>query len=139
MESRAGWQPTGPVDYVRPTVYDSWGLPGLTAFTPSTTGIDAMTSRAVIKWTVRACAVGAALLLFGCSSGKPYALVAQIGSGAHLVVGTIEVSDGQCHARFASLDWADFYNPDCKIMKDQSGFKSFDIDGKQIDFGAVDN
>ncbi len=98
-----------------------------------------MTSRAVIKWTVRACAVGAALLLFGCSSGKPYALVAQIGSGAHLVVGTIEVSDGQCHARFASLDWADFYNPDCKIMKDQSGFKSFDIDGKQIDFGAVDN
>ena len=97
-----------------------------------------MTSRAT-HWILRAGAVGAVLLMFGCSSSKPYALVAQLPAGDHLVVGAITVNDGQCTASFASLDWADFYKPSCKVVKDQSGFKSFNINGTQLDFGAGDN
>ena len=98
-----------------------------------------MTSRAMTYWIVRAGALGALLTLFGCSSGKPYALVAQLPANDHLVIGAITVSNGQCTAEFASLDWADFYKPGCEVLKDQSGFKSFKIGGTQIDFGAVDN
>jgi hypothetical protein len=98
-----------------------------------------MISRVMTHWTVRAGALGALLLLFGCSSGKPYSLLAQLPANDHLVVGSIEVNDGQCAVHFASLDWADFYKPACKVLKDQSGFKSFNIGGTQIDMGAVDN
>jgi hypothetical protein len=97
-----------------------------------------MTSRAMTHWIVRAGALGALLMLFGCSSGKPYSLVAQLPANDHLVVGSIEVNDGQCAVHFASLDWADFYKPPCEVLKDQSGFKSFKIGGIQIDLGAVD-
>jgi len=106
---------------------------------PSTTGTDAMTSRAMTHWILRAGALGALLLLFGCSSSKPYALVAQLPANDHLVVGAITVNNGQCTAEFASLDWADFYKPGCEVLKDQSGFKSFKINGGQLDFGAVEN
>jgi len=98
-----------------------------------------MTSRAIVQWIVRAGAIGALLLLFGCSSGKPYSLVASLPTTDHVVIGTINVHDGQCDVHFASLDWADFYAPECKVVKDQSAFKSFNIGGTQIDFGAVDN
>ncbi|HEY1991835.1 MAG TPA: hypothetical protein VGH71_05185 [Gammaproteobacteria bacterium] len=98
-----------------------------------------MLSRVMTHWTVRAGALGALLLLFGCSSSKPYALVAQLPAGDHLVIGAITVNDGQCTAAFASLDWADFYKPSCKVVKDQSGFKSFNINGTQLDFGAGEN
>lgn len=98
-----------------------------------------MISRAMTHWIVRAGALGALSLLFGCSSGKPYALVAQLPANDHLVVGTIAVNNGQCTAAFASLDWEDFYKPDCKVLKDQSAFKSFSIAGTQIDLGAVEN
>jgi len=98
-----------------------------------------MTSRAMTHWIVRAGALGALLTLFGCSSGKPYSLIAQLPASDHVVVGSIEVNNGQCAVHFASLDWADFYKPPCKVLKDQSGFKSFSIGGTQIDFGAVDN
>ena len=98
-----------------------------------------MTSRAIVRWIVRAGAVGALLLLFGCSSSKPYSLVASLPSTDHVVIGTINVHDGHCDVRFASYDWADFYAPSCEVLKDQSAFKSFKIGGNQIDFGAVDN
>jgi len=98
-----------------------------------------MFSRVMTHWTVRVGALGALLLLFGCSSGKPYSLVAQLPANDHLVVGSIEVNEGQCAVHFASLDWADFYKPACKVLKDQSGFKSFNIGGTQIDMGAVEN
>jgi hypothetical protein len=98
-----------------------------------------MTSRSMTHWIVRVGALGALLTLFGCSSGKPYSLIAQLPANDHLVVGSIEVNDGQCAVHFASLDWADFYKPSCKVLKDQSGFKSFEINGVQMDFGAVDN
>ena len=98
-----------------------------------------MTSRAIVHWVVRAGAVGALLLLFGCSSSKPYSLVASLPATDHVVIGTINVHDGHCEVRFASLDWADFYAPSCEVLKDQSAFKSFKIGGTQIDFGAVDN
>lgn len=97
-----------------------------------------MISRASIRWIVCVGAVGAALALTACSSSKPYALSANLTSGGHLVVATIDVNGGNCQVRMASLDWNDFYKPDCSVLKDQSGFKSFKIGGTQVDFGAVD-
>jgi len=97
-----------------------------------------MISRASIRWIVCVGAVGAALALSACSSSKPYALSANLTSGGHLVVATIDVNGGNCTVRMASLDWNDFYKPDCSVLKDQSGFKSFKIGGTQVDFGAVD-
>lgn len=97
-----------------------------------------MISRDFIRWIVCAGAVGAALSLSACSSGKPYALVADLQSTDHVVVATINVSNGNCSVRIASLDWNNFYTPSCKVLKDQSGFKSFSINGTQMDFGAVD-
>ncbi|HEU5399178.1 MAG TPA: hypothetical protein VFV77_07835 [Gammaproteobacteria bacterium] len=97
-----------------------------------------MISRASIRWAVFAGAVGAALALTACSSSKPYALSANLTSGGHLVVATIDVNGGNCSVRMASLDWNNFYKPACAVLKDQSGFKSFKIGGTQVDFGAVD-
>jgi len=97
-----------------------------------------MISRDFVRWVVCAGAVGAALTLSACSSSKPYALVADLPSGGHLVIATINVANGNCTVRMASLDWNDFYTPACKVLKDQSGFKSFSIGGTQVDFGAVD-
>ena len=136
MVSRTG----RPVDYVRATVYDSAGAGTgpVCHLNPSHTGMIAMMSRALIRWIVCAGAVGAALSLSACSSGKPYALVADLSSTDHLVIATINVSNGNCTVRMASLDWNDFYTPTCKVLKDQSGFKSYAINGTQVDFGAVD-
>jgi hypothetical protein len=97
-----------------------------------------MTSRAMTQWIASAGAA-LALLLSGCSSSKPYALVAELQANDHLVVGAITVSNGQCTAEFASLDWSDFYKPSCQVVKDQSGFKSFNIGGAEVQFGAVEN
>lgn len=97
-----------------------------------------MISRALVRWILCAGAVGAALSLSACSSGKPYALVADLPSTDHVVIATINVENGNCTVRMASLDWNDFYTPACKVLKDQSGFKSFSVNGTQIDFGAVD-
>ncbi len=98
-----------------------------------------MTSRAMTQWIASAGAASALLLLFGCSSGKPYSLVAELPANDRLVVGSIEVNGGQCAVHFASLEWADFYKPSCTVVKDQSGFKSFNIGGTEIQFGAVEN
>src|SRR4051812_20864869 len=98
-----------------------------------------MTSRAMTKWIASAGAAAALLLLFGCSSAKPYALVAELPANDRLVVGVITVNNGQCTAEFASLDWADFYKPACTVVKDQAGFKSFNIAGTEVQFGAVEN
>jgi hypothetical protein len=100
--------------------------------------MNAMISRALVRWIVSAGAVCAALAMSACSSGKPYALVADLQSGDHLVAATINVVNGNCTVQMASMDWNNFYNPTCKILKDQSGFKSFSISGNQVDFGAVD-
>ena len=97
-----------------------------------------MISRALIRWIVCAGAVGAAVALSGCSSSKPYALVASLPSTDHVVIATINVTGGNCNVQIASLDWNSFYTPSCKVLKDQSGFKSFSINGTQVDFGAVD-
>jgi len=98
-----------------------------------------MTSRVLTHWIVRAGALGAVLFLFGCSSGKPYSLVASLPAGDHVVIGSIEVNEGKCSVHFASFDWMEFYTPPCKILKDQSAFKSFKIGDSQVDLGAVDN
>ncbi|HEV2332765.1 MAG TPA: hypothetical protein VGV16_06345, partial [Gammaproteobacteria bacterium] len=97
-----------------------------------------MISRASIRWIAYAGAIGAAFALTACSSSKPYALSANLTSGGHLVVATIDVANGNCSVRMASLDWNDFYKPACSVLKDQSGFKSFKIGDTQVDFGAVD-
>lgn len=91
------------------------------------------------RWVLRSAAVTAALLLFGCSSGKPYALVASLAVNDPIQAASIEVDAGRCTLHVASLYYKDLYVPSCKINKDESNFKSFIIDGQQVNFGAVDN
>jgi len=87
-------------------------------------------------------AVSAALMsLVGCSSSKPYTLVADLpsSSSGQIVAATIDVSGGACSVRIMLVKSPRAWMPSCEVSKDQSGFKSFVINGTKVDFGAVAN
>lgn len=77
----------------------------------------------------------------GCSSSKPYTLVAQLLplSQGKIVAATIDVNGAACTVRIMIAGSATAWAPVCILNKDQSGFKSFTIDGTKVDFGAVAN
>ena len=97
-----------------------------------------MTSRAILRRIAYLGAAGAVSLLFGCSSSKPYALIAQVPSNVWMQAASIEVNDGRCTVHIVSLAYKDFYTPPCTVLKDQSTYKSFKIGDNQVNFGAVD-
>jgi hypothetical protein len=76
--------------------------------------------------------------LFGCSSGKPYALIAQVPSNAWIQAASIEVNEGKCTVHVVSLAYKDFYTPSCSVVKDQATYKSFKIGDNVVNLGAVD-
>jgi hypothetical protein len=82
-----------------------------------------------------------ALLLAGCTSSKPYTLVAQLLplSQGRIVAATIDVNGSGCVVRVMIAGSAQAWSPVCIVRKDQSGFKSFMIGATQVDFGAVAN
>ncbi|HET7922206.1 MAG TPA: hypothetical protein VFM15_05570 [Gammaproteobacteria bacterium] len=79
------------------------------------------------------------LLAAGCSSSKPYTLVAQTLplTQSRVVAATIDVKGRACTVRVMISDTTKVWTPVCTVLKDQSGFKSFNIGGTQVDFGAV--
>ncbi|MGH8378011.1 MAG: hypothetical protein ACRER7_03565 [Gammaproteobacteria bacterium] len=82
------------------------------------------------------------LFLFGCSSSKPYTLVAPlppVSQQSRMVAATIDVNNYQCNVRIVTLDSVKPWTPLCLVMKDQSTYKRFTIGGKEVDIGAVDN
>lgn len=83
----------------------------------------------------------ALISLVGCSSSKPYTLVADLpsSSSGQIVAATIDVSGGACSVRVMLVASPNTWTPSCQVSKDQSGFKSFVIDGTKVDFGAVAN
>jgi len=97
-----------------------------------------MISRAPLRSIAHLGALGAVLLLFGCSSGKPYALIAQVPSNAWIQAASIEVNEGKCTVHVVSLAYKDFYTPSCSVVKDQATYKSFKIGDNLVNFGAVD-
>ncbi|MGH8370453.1 MAG: hypothetical protein ACRESC_05675, partial [Gammaproteobacteria bacterium] len=85
-----------------------------------------------------------AVLLFsaGCTSSKPYTLVAQLASPSSqgaILAATIDVNGAACTVRVMITGSDKAWTPVCLVLKDQSGFKSFTIGGTQVDFGAVAN
>lgn len=85
-----------------------------------------------------------AVLLFsaGCISSKPYTLVAQLAppsSQSGILAATIDVNGAACTVRVMIAGSDKAWTPVCLVLKNQSGFKSFTIDGTQVDFGAVAN
>ncbi|HEX6549738.1 MAG TPA: hypothetical protein VF117_03635 [Gammaproteobacteria bacterium] len=85
--------------------------------------------------------IAALLLSIGCSSSKPYTLVAQLlpVSQSKIVAATIDVNGSACSVRVMLAGSTQPWTPVCLVNKDQSGFKSFTIGGTQVDFGAVAN
>lgn len=95
-----------------------------------------------VRWLLYLCALGALGVVTGCSSSaKPYTLVAQLPplSQTHMVAATIDVEGSRCGVRVMTLDSSNPWTPACAVISDQSGFKDFTIDGKEVKFGAVDN
>lgn len=98
-----------------------------------------MSNRRLVRLTA---AIGfsiALLLSAGCSSNKPYTLVAQLAPSTQsgLVAATIDVNGSACNVRVMLASNSQAWTPVCIVNKDQSGFKSFTIGGTQVDFGAV--
>lgn len=94
------------------------------------------------RWALRVGTVGALLFLLGCSSSKPYTLVAQlppVSQQSRMVAATIDVHSSQCSVRIVTLDSIKPWTPLCLVMKDQSTYKRFSIGGQEVDFGAVDS
>ncbi|MHB8404247.1 MAG: hypothetical protein ACYDCJ_02385 [Gammaproteobacteria bacterium] len=95
---------------------------------------------AVDRWIAGVCAVGATLALFGCSSSKPYTLVAQLQSlsqQGRIVAATIDVVGDSCSVRIMLLDSLKAWTPLCFVKQDQTTYKSLLIGGQEVDFGAV--
>lgn len=96
----------------------------------------------VCRWIAGVSAVGTMLVLIGCSSSKPYTLVAQLQplfQQARIVAATIDVTGDSCSARIMLLNSLKAWKPLCFVKKDQTTYKSFLIGGQEVDFGAVGN
>lgn len=100
-----------------------------------------MIKRRVSQLMISAGLSVALIVSAGCSSTKPYTLVAQLlpMSQGKIVAATIDVNGAACAVRIMLAGSTTAWSPVCVINKDQSGFKSFMIDGTQVDFGAVAN
>jgi len=99
-----------------------------------------MLNWAVYRWSTRICAAGAILMLFGCSSSKPYTLVAQLpllSQQTGIVAATIDVNGLACNVRIVILNSPKAWTPVCFVKKDQTTYKSLLIASQEVDFGAV--
>jgi hypothetical protein len=86
------------------------------------------------------CAFGALLMLIGCSSSKPYTLVAQLPSisdQTRVLAATIDVNGVSCNVRFILVDSPKAWTPICFVKQDHPNFKSFLIANQQVDLGSV--
>lgn len=54
-----------------------------------------------------------------------------------IVAANIDVNGLVCNVRVVTLDSSKPWTPVCMVMQNQPTFKSFNIAGKQVDFGAV--
>jgi hypothetical protein len=88
----------------------------------------------------RACSVAAVLFLFGCSSSKPYTLVAQLppfSQQSQIIAATIDVANGSCFVRIMTGESGEVWKPVCFVKKNQPTYKSLLIASQEVDFGAV--
>ena len=106
----------------------------------ATTGGRNMSNSAIYRQFTIICALGAILLLIGCSSPKPYTLVARLPSGpqqARVLAATIDVNGLACNVRIMMLDSPKAWTPICFVKQDHLNFKSFLIANQQVDLGTV--
>lgn len=99
-----------------------------------------MSNTAINRQLTIICAIGAMLLLIGCSSSKPYTLVAKLPSisgQARVLVATIDVNSLSCNVRFVLVDSPKVWAPICFVKQDHPNFKSFLIANQQVDLGTV--
>ncbi len=90
------------------------------------------------RWITRCSVVGILLVLFGCSSSKPYTLVAQFSSTSKqlIMMAAIDVEGSAC--KVTAMTWSANppWSPSCVVNTDQPTHKSFTIDGQQVDMDA---
>lgn len=81
--------------------------------------------------------------LWGCTpaaSPQSYTLVAElvpIANGGNIVAAVIDVNGGGCNVRVVTLASDKAWLPACRVVKDQSAYKSFKIAGQDVDLGEV--
>lgn len=99
-----------------------------------------MLNYATYRRIIRTCAVGAMLLLFGCSTSKPYTLVAQLPTDSQpsrVLAATIDIDGLACTVRVMLVDSPKAWMPICFVKQDHPNFKSFLIANQQVDIGTV--
>jgi hypothetical protein len=112
---------------------DSLNLPNLEA-------INMLNS--ISCWIARCFAVGALLLLFGCSSSsnKGYTLLAQLPPPSKqqlIMTAAIDVEGSTCHVTVLTWSPNNPWTPSCSVNQDQPTHKNFTIGGQQVDFVGV--
>ncbi len=89
----------------------------------------------IFHWIARGCIAGILMILFGCSSSKPYTLVAQFPSTSKqlIMMAAIDVEGSAC--KVTAMTWSinQPWTPSCVVNADQPTHKSFTIDGQQVD------
>ncbi len=90
------------------------------------------------RWIARGCIAGVLLVLFGCSSSKPYTLVAQFPSTSKqlIMMAAIDVEGSACTVTAMTWSVNKPWTPSCTVNSDQPTHKSFTIDGQQVDLDA---
>ncbi|MGH8311962.1 MAG: hypothetical protein ACRER9_01600 [Gammaproteobacteria bacterium] len=105
-----------------------------------------MPKSSVFHWVVLTAGIGILGALGACapsgsSSGQQtFTLVAELPTlfqQTRIVAANIDVNGLICSVRVVTLDSSKPWTPVCMVMQNQPTFKSFNIAGKQVDFGAV--
>lgn len=105
-----------------------------------------MPKSSVYRWAVLTAGIGILGALSACapsgsSTGQQtFTLAAELPSlfqQTRIVAANIDVNGLVCSVRVVTLDSSKPWTPVCMVMQNQPTFKSFNIAGKQVDFGAV--
>ena len=105
-----------------------------------------MLNSTVYRWAVLTAGIGIIGALSACapSGSSPeqqtFTLTAQLPALFQLtriVAANIDVNGLACSVRVVTVDSTKPWAPVCIVMQNQPTFKSFNIGGKQVDFGAV--
>ncbi|HKT32094.1 MAG TPA: hypothetical protein VJS89_06340 [Gammaproteobacteria bacterium] len=91
-----------------------------------------------LRWVAVCGALGALLLVYGCSSSssKSYSLLAKLPAMSQqqrIVMAAIDVTGSTCTVSILTADSGTLWSPDCTVNQDSATHKSFTIGGQQVD------
>lgn len=95
-----------------------------------------------LRWVAVCGALGALLLVYGCSSSssKTYSLLAKLPAMSQqqrIVMAAIDVTGSTCTVSILTADSGTLWSPDCTVNQDSATHKSFTIGGQQVDMDGA--